>query len=137
MTTRRVASRQESSPAPEENKNKNKTGLSAPMSSLNINKTAPAAKRPSTRGAKAKKSNNNESSSSLSLDQDALMDAVNDVADCLEGLTIVVTGVFSSISREKIVEMLTEYGARNTGSVSGRTDYLISGSKLEDGRDAT
>ena len=65
------------------------------------------------------------------------MDAVNEDNDCLAGLTIVVTGVFNAISREKIVELLTEYGARNTGSVSGKTDYLIAGYKLEDGRDVS
>ena len=65
------------------------------------------------------------------------MDAVNDENDALSGLTIVVTGVFNTISRDKIVELITDYGARNTGSVSGRTDYLIAGFKLEDGRDVS
>ena len=45
----------------------------------------------------------NESSSALSIDQDALMEAVDDNSDCLAGLTIVVTGVFNAISRDKIV----------------------------------
>ena len=33
--------------------------------------------------------------------------------------------------------MITEYGGRCTGSVSGKTDYLIAGYKLEDGREVT
>ena len=65
------------------------------------------------------------------------MDAVNEDSDCLAGLTIVVTGVFNAISRDKIVELLTNHGARNTGSVSGKTDYLIAGYKLEDGREVS
>ena len=73
----------------------------------------------------------------MSIDQDALMDAVNEAKDCLEGLTIVVTGCFNTISRDKIVELITDYGARNTGSVSGKTDYLIAGFKLDDGREAS
>ena len=65
------------------------------------------------------------------------MDTVDENSDCLDGLTIVVTGVFNAISRDKIVELITKYGARNTGSVSGKTDYLIAGYKLEDGREVT
>ena len=65
------------------------------------------------------------------------MEGVGEHNDCLEGLTIVVTGVFCAISREKIAELITNYGARNTGSVSGKTDYLIAGHKLEDGREVT
>ena len=71
------------------------------------------------------------------------MDAVNDEKEdegdktCLEGLTIVVSGVFDSITREKLVELIAEYGGRCTGSVSGKTDYLIVGHKLEDGREVT
>ena len=65
------------------------------------------------------------------------MDGVGEHNDCLEGLTIVLTGVFCAISREKIAELITNYGARNTGSVSGKTDYLIAGHKLEDGREVT
>ena len=43
---------------------------------------------------------------------------------CLEGLTIVVSGIFNEISREKLEMLIAEYGGRCTGSVSGKTDYL-------------
>lgn len=33
--------------------------------------------------------------------------------------------------------MITEYGGRCTGSVSGKTDYLVVGYKMEDGREVT
>lgn len=56
---------------------------------------------------------------------------------CLEGLTIVCSGVFNEISREKLEQLIAEYGGRCTGSVSGKTDYLITGYKLEDGREVT
>ena len=102
-----------------------------------IQKKPSNSRQPSTRAAKAKASAKNETSSALSIDQDALMDAVNEDSDCLAGLTIVVTGVFNAISRDKIVELLTNHGARNTGSVSGKTDYLIAGYKLEDGREVS
>ena len=63
------------------------------------------------------------------------MDAVEENNDCLKGLTIVVTGIFDRVTREHVISLITQYGARNTGSVSGKTDYLIAGYKLEDGRD--
>jgi replication factor C subunit 1 len=60
-----------------------------------------------------------------------------DVGDCLDGLTIVCSGVFEGISREKLEEFITTHGGRCTGSVSGKTSYLIIGYKLEDNRDVT
>ena len=56
---------------------------------------------------------------------------------CLDGLTIVVSGVFQSVTRDQIENMVTEYGGRKTGSVSGKTNYLIVGHKMEDGREVT
>ena len=55
----------------------------------------------------------------------------------LENLTFVFSGVFESINRERIEQFVIELGARMTSAVSGKTDYLIVGSKLEDGRDIT
>jgi replication factor C subunit 1 len=59
----------------------------------------------------------------------------DDIGDCLEGLTIVCSGIFENISREKLEEFINAHGGRCTGSVSGKTSYLIVGYKLEDGRD--
>ena len=56
---------------------------------------------------------------------------------CLAGMTIVVSGVFNAISRDKLEMMISDYGARCTGSISGKTDYLVIGYKLEDGREVT
>ena len=53
---------------------------------------------------------------------------------CLEGLTIVISGEFELVSRDKLAQIIVEKGGKNTGSVSGKTDYLIVGYKLEDGR---
>ena len=57
------------------------------------------------------------------------------LGDCLDGLTIVVSGIFESISREKLEEFINSHGGRNTGSVSGKTSYLVVGYKLEDNRE--
>ena len=52
-------------------------------------------------------------------------------------LKIVITGVFMGITRDSIELLVDELGGKKVGSVSGLTDYLITGYKLEDGRDFT
>jgi replication factor C subunit 1 len=49
----------------------------------------------------------------------------------------VLSGIFESISRERLEPFLIELGGRVTSAVSGKTDYLIIGHKLEDGREVT
>lgn len=62
----------------------------------------------------------------------------NEVADdLLSGLTIVLTGVFETIGREKLEHFINNHSGRCTGSVSGKTSYLIHGTKLEDGRECS
>ena len=48
-----------------------------------------------------------------------------------------ISGIFERIARERLDAFLKELGCRVTGSVSGKTDYLFLGSKLEDGRETT
>ncbi len=45
----------------------------------------------------------------------------------LGGVTLVITGTFADRSRDDIKAALVERGAKVTGSVSGRTDYLVAG----------
>ncbi|CAK60343.1 unnamed protein product (macronuclear) [Paramecium tetraurelia] len=54
--------------------------------------------------------------------------------DLLNGLTIVLSGILNVCSRDKFEQFLKNNGAKVTGSVSGKTNYLIVGDKLEDGR---
>lgn len=56
---------------------------------------------------------------------------------CLDGLTFVVSGVFNLISRDSLEVLISDYGGRVTGSVSGKTSYLVVGYKIEDGREIT
>lgn len=70
-------------------------------------------------------------------DKEADDDDVEEKPQVLDGFTIVVSGVFNEVTREKIEELVSMYGGRVTGSVSGKTDYLIVGYKLEDGREVT
>lgn len=59
----------------------------------------------------------------------------NDLIYPLKGKTVVITGVFKSTSdRDRIKDILISLGARVTGSVSNKTDILLHGHELEDGR---
>lgn len=50
------------------------------------------------------------------------------VSSALEGMTIVISGNFS-ISRDAMKELITAHGGKNSGSVSGKTTYLLAGEK--------
>ncbi|MBP9992839.1 MAG: NAD-dependent DNA ligase LigA [Bacteroidales bacterium] len=50
------------------------------------------------------------------------------LSDRLQGSTIVVSGNFS-ISREEMKALIEAHGGRNSGSVSGKTTYLLAGEK--------
>jgi len=47
--------------------------------------------------------------------------------NCLNGLTIVFTGVLPSLNREECERVASQYGARITKSVSGRTSLVVIG----------
>ncbi len=49
-------------------------------------------------------------------------------SDALAGKTIVISGNFS-ISREEMKALVERHGGRNSGSVSGKTDFLLAGEK--------
>lgn len=48
----------------------------------------------------------------------------------LKGLSIVVSGVFNTFSRDEIKELIEELGGKNVGSVSSKTDYLVAGENM-------
>lgn len=56
------------------------------------------------------------------------MDEAAKASEALEGKTIVISGNFS-ISREAMKELIESNGGRCSGSVSGKTDYLLAGTK--------
>lgn len=73
----------------------------------------------------------------MDIDEDELRDAVMNLDNCLDDLRVVCSGQFETISREKLEEFVRQKGGTITTTVSGKTDYLIVGYKLEDGRDVT
>jgi len=50
-------------------------------------------------------------------------------ATSLGGLAFVITGTLPSMSREAAAALIQEHGGKVTGSVSGKTDYLVIGEK--------
>ena len=56
------------------------------------------------------------------------LEAEGAVSEALVGKTIVVSGNFS-ISREEIKKLIEDNGGKNSSSVSGKTSYLLAGSK--------
>lgn len=67
------------------------------------------------------------------------MEGVSDGPKPLEGRTIVLTGTLSSMTRDEAKSKLQALGAKVTGSVSKKTDYLVAGedagSKLDKAQD--
>lgn len=56
------------------------------------------------------------------------MDVTEDVSDVLAGMTIVISGNFS-ISRDEMKHLVEINGGKNGSSVSGKTSFLLAGSK--------
>ena len=54
--------------------------------------------------------------------------AAEKLSDRLSGKTIVISGNFS-VSRDEIKALIASHGGKNSGSVSGRTTYLLAGEK--------
>lgn len=55
--------------------------------------------------------------------------AVSD-SKALAGKTIVVSGVFSSFSRDEIKQLIEYHGGKNSSSISSKTDFLLAGEKM-------
>jgi DNA ligase (NAD+) len=48
----------------------------------------------------------------------------------LDGMTLVVSGVFEHFSRDEIKADIESHGGKVSGSISGKTDYLVAGEKM-------
>lgn len=51
-------------------------------------------------------------------------------SDRLAGLTIVISGTFSKHSRDEYKALIERNGGKNSGSVSGKTDYILAGDNM-------
>ncbi|MDM1407362.1 NAD-dependent DNA ligase LigA [Myroides sp. DF42-4-2] len=52
------------------------------------------------------------------------------VSDILQGKTIVVSGVFTQVSRDELKQMIEDHGGKNGSSISSKTDYVVAGDKM-------
>ena len=52
------------------------------------------------------------------------------VSNRLEGMTIVVSGVFEHFSRDEIKASIEQHGGKAAGSISSKTTYLLAGAKV-------
>ena len=59
-----------------------------------------------------------------------LSTANSQVSNVLQGKTFVVSGVFSRFSRDEIKAHVEQHGGKISGSISGKTDYLLAGEKM-------
>ena len=48
----------------------------------------------------------------------------------LKGMSIVISGVFAQHSRDEYKAMIEEYGGKNTGSISGKTSFVLAGENM-------
>ncbi len=51
-------------------------------------------------------------------------------SDKLKGLTFVISGVFAKHSRDQLKELIEFNGGKNSGSISGKTSYLLAGDNM-------
>lgn len=51
-------------------------------------------------------------------------------SDKLNGFSIVISGTFTKHSRDEYKAMIEQHGGKNSGSVSGKTDYILAGENM-------
>jgi len=61
----------------------------------------------------------------------------NVTPELLAGYTFVFTGVLANLHRDEAIDYVKILGGRVTSNVSGKSNYLVCGDVLEDGRDVT
>ena len=64
----------------------------------------------------------------LGITQGSLSKSAEKLSEKLSGMTIVISGNFS-ISRDEMKALIAAHGGKNSGSVSGKTTYLLAGEK--------
>ena len=51
-------------------------------------------------------------------------------SDKLRGMSIVVSGVFQTVSRDELKKLIEDNGGKNVSSISSKTDYVVAGDKM-------
>jgi len=66
-------------------------------------------------------------SAGLQMSMDPPVDLASDI---LAGKSFVISGVFSQHSRDELKNMISQYGGKNSASISARTDYVLAGEQM-------
>jgi DNA ligase (NAD+) len=48
----------------------------------------------------------------------------------LSGLSFVVSGVFQSLSRDELKQLISNHSGKVVGSISGKTSYIVAGDQM-------
>lgn len=51
-------------------------------------------------------------------------------SNLLEGASVVVSGVFETVSRDELKKLIEDNGGKNVGSISAKTTYLVAGENM-------
>jgi len=94
--------------------------------------TTPSKEQPKPKAAASSAKKKNTASAKKGKTKSQVVEANDSLP--LTGKTFVVTGVLDSMSREDAKDKVMALGGKVTGGVSGRTNFLVVGSVLEDGR---
>ncbi|CAF1500874.1 unnamed protein product, partial [Adineta steineri] len=54
--------------------------------------------------------------------------------NCLKDLTFVISGVLESLERDECKKLIEKYGGRVTTAISGKTNYLLTGRDVSEGK---
>ncbi|WP_019038008.1 NAD-dependent DNA ligase LigA [Psychroflexus tropicus] len=57
-------------------------------------------------------------------------DQLKNESQKLDGLTLVISGVFEKVSRKELQSLIENNGGKNTSSISKKTDYLVAGENM-------
>ena len=52
------------------------------------------------------------------------------LSDALKGMSVVISGTFSRVSRDELKELIRRHGGKNVSSVSASTSLLVAGNNI-------
>ena len=136
--SRSKPSRAKPKPSPRTPPSSTKRSRSSPAASSSTHTPASASKkRKSPASSSAKPSHPPLVEPGPELERDGFdVDNIK-ASECLAGLAFVFTGNMEDLNRDDALELVKTLGGRVTTAVSGKTNYLVVGPVLEDGRDYT
>ena len=68
--------------------------------------------------------------SGLQFEQEKKVAKDGESSGILSGMSIVVSGVFSTMSRDEIKQLIEDLGGKNVSSISSKTSFIVAGDKM-------